>query len=205
MLSNFMLNSNSELLGLVKKKGIEKYYGPGDVIISKGDIKYQTAFILEGLVKITLGKENNSLLLYHLNAENNSIISFMNIYNNTPIQIAVTTIKQSRLLWVSNTDVLNMALLYPDLKKMIVDSYYYNHEQLVLITKNIISKSLDNRIFDYLMTKSSLYNSQKITISRLEMASDLHVSKEAISRSLKKLETQGKIKRSKNLIHLTQF
>lgn len=193
------------LLSLLSSHGHIKNYYPNDIIVSKGDITDQTAFLLDGLVKVTMGKEQNALLLYHITDFDLGVISFMNIYEDTPIQTTVIAIKQTKLLWVSNQVLLDLSTNNQELKHILITSYHNNNQHLLHKINEILTLSVEDRLFEYLITKSSLFNTKKLELTRFEIASDLNISKEAVSRALKQLDDQNRISRNSRIIIIESF
>ncbi|WP_459209839.1 Crp/Fnr family transcriptional regulator [Aquimarina rhabdastrellae] len=190
------------LLTLLKKKGIERTYPPNTVIVSKGDHKNKTAFIIDGLLKACIDEPNNTLLLYHLDSQKPSVISFINIYTKTPIGVSITTLTNSRLLWIENSDLLVLGNQSIDIKKLMINSYNHVSKSLLLVLKNIISDSLEARVLEYLQAKVQLHQNSNITIPRQEIAEDLNISRVTLSRALKRLETEDKVQRNIRSIKL---
>ncbi len=201
MLSINHPNFEKELCDLILQEGILKKYTSQSIVANKGDYKDYTVFILDGLLKVTLGKETNNLLLYHISKEDNSVLTFMNIFTNTPIQIAVTALQESTLLFVSNTKILKWSSKFDSLEQELFKAYHKNNKCLLQTVKNVMTNSLEQRLFEYIKNKTIVYNDSHIHISRNEIASDLYASKEAISRTIKKLENDNKIiRKSRSII-----
>ncbi|MFC5044377.1 Crp/Fnr family transcriptional regulator [Aquimarina hainanensis] len=198
-----ILDTNPKLYKTLKIKGEEKKYAPGESIGTQEANQNSTAFILKGVFKVTL-KGENPLLLYHIDAKSQGIISFMNFYNDT-IRTSVTAIKNSRLLWVPNTDILRLGNSYPLLKNTMLSSYHYNNQELLQAMDTIISSSIEKRFIDYLLKKSSIYGTNKLYIPWNEIASDLQVSKTTVFKVVKRLKTTKQITLSGGQIVLNRF
>ena len=64
---------------------------------------------------------------------------------------------------------------------------------------------MDQRILKYLTDKVKLASSTRLEITHLEIAEDLHTSRVVISRLLKQLEKENKIKLARNSITVLVF
>ncbi len=202
----FNLSSLSKnLTSQIYKYATPKSYHYGDTIVSKDFYKNRTGFIEKGTFKVNLGQENNTTLLYYLSEDQDVAISFMNIYTNTPIQIDITALQHSNLLWVPNANIVELSKSSPALKKAMINTYNKNNQYLLSTIKNLAINSLNNRLYDYLLTKAMYYKSKQLNINRAEMASDLNVSLESISRTIKNLERTKQIVRKSRTIILTEL
>ena len=67
---------------------------------------------------------------------------------------------------------------------------------------SIAFMKMDERLYKYLINKAKLHNSKNIIVKHLDIAEDLHTSRVVISRLLKQLENQNKIKLSRNKIQV---
>ena len=61
---------------------------------------------------------------------------------------------------------------------------------------------MDERLFKYLKDKAMVNHNEVINVTHQNIANDLHTSRVVISRLLKKLEINGKIKLNRNSIKL---
>ena len=72
--------------------------------------------------------------------------------------------------------------------------------ELVHTIDNIAFKRLDERLEEYLERKCDANESRIIHATHQEVALELNASREAISRLLKKMEREGRLKLGRNLI-----
>ncbi|MDH1884001.1 Crp/Fnr family transcriptional regulator [Empedobacter sp. GD03797] len=70
---------------------------------------------------------------------------------------------------------------------------------------NIAFKKVESRLIDYLKVKSEVLNSRVIIITHQEISSELATSREVVSRLLKALEIEGKVKLYRNKIEIISF
>lgn len=197
-----LLNLDEKLTKEIQKHSVIKTYTPGDMIISQGAYKDQTAFIIDGLVKVFIEQENSSLLLYHLCPESNCIASFMNIFTHTPIEVSMQSIHETTLMWVSNSKIMELAEEFSCLKLALINSYQNNHYHLRNALKNLTVNTLEDRLYEYLKVKSKHYKTSDLKIPHSEIAMDLNFSREAISRAVKRLEIIKKVIRKPRSIVL---
>lgn len=193
MITTPILNFSTELSTLIESHATKKTYLKKDIILSKNVHCNQTAFLISGLLKVHLEENNSSLLLYHISQKTNPIITLMNINNQLTMTTSITAIEESILLWVPDSEIVKWGNQFLSLKQAIISSYEYNINQMISNLKKLTFNSLEDRLYDYLITKASLYNQQDIFISRTEISLDLNASRATISKAIKQLENKQKI------------
>ncbi len=192
------LNLDQNIKELIKDKAIIKSYKKGECILTQGVYKNETAFIESGVIKVYKEFRDSSLLLYYLSNElNNGIISFMNVFGNTPIEISLVTQSESTVYWVPNYLIIKFFAL-----RLAMSNIYriHNHSLMKALVK-VTFLSLKERIMDYLNEQNQFCQNDTIIVTNSMIAKDLNVSREAVSRIMKSLEKEGKIcRKSKHVI-----
>jgi CRP/FNR family transcriptional regulator len=61
---------------------------------------------------------------------------------------------------------------------------------------------MDERLYNHLLNKSKLHDTTTLIVKHQDIAEDLHTSRVVISRLLKQLENEDKIKLSRNKIEI---
>nr|MBP8066476.1 winged helix-turn-helix domain-containing protein [Flavobacterium sp.] len=64
---------------------------------------------------------------------------------------------------------------------------------------------MDERLYKFLTDKAKVLGTTEITHTHQEIATEMHTSRVVISRLLKTLEQEGKIKMNRNKIEILQF
>ena len=83
-----------------------------------------------------------------------------------------------------------------------MNSYSIRFKELLGTIDDIAFSKIDERLIKYLDKKSTLINQKLIQTTHQQIARDLHTSREAISRLLKKMEKMGYIKLGRNKINI---
>jgi len=89
---------------------------------------------------------------------------------------------------------------YPSFASMFLSSYEKHYQDLLNTTKEVICLGLEQRLLNYLASKSALANSTALKITHQEIANDLGTSREVISRIMKKLSKEEKVKQDGRII-----
>jgi CRP/FNR family transcriptional regulator len=70
---------------------------------------------------------------------------------------------------------------------------------------NLAFNNMEERIYKYLRDKAMVNREPKLQVTHAEIATDLHSSRVVISRIMKKLENEGKIKQHRNFVEVKEF
>ena len=84
----------------------------------------------------------------------------------------------------------------------IIDSYHNRLEEMLSVIKELAFFKLDDRLYKYLSNQVKIKKSNDLLITHQEIADDLNTSRVVISRILKLLEKEGKIKLNRRKIHV---
>jgi CRP/FNR family transcriptional regulator len=94
---------------------------------------------------------------------------------------------------------------YPEWKGFVMNTYKYRFDELLDTINGIAFTQLDQRLVKYLKNKSTVHGTKILSTSHQEIATDLNSSREVISRLLKKLEHDGRVKLSRNVIDISKL
>ena len=94
---------------------------------------------------------------------------------------------------------------YRSWRQFILDSYHDRMEELLETVDTLAFMNMDERLFKYLKDKAMVNQNEFIQTTHQEIAADLHTSRVVISRLLKKMEHDGKIKLNRSQIHLIEL
>ncbi|CAM1355661.1 MULTISPECIES: Crp/Fnr family transcriptional regulator [Tenacibaculum] len=193
MILESLINCKKSIARLIESQAIQKKYVSGDPILLKDVPIDSTAIVIKGVLKAHLDQENNSLLLYHIYPQKNPFIALMNMTKTFAAPISITAIEDSTLLWIPNELIAQWQTECLSFKKSIINSSEYNISTMFSRIKNLLTHSLENRLFYYLENKSEIYKEKDIRISRSEISLDLKVPLSSISRAIKRLEDQHRV------------
>jgi CRP/FNR family transcriptional regulator len=94
---------------------------------------------------------------------------------------------------------------YKSWQNFILASYHDRMRELLEAIDTIAFLKMDQRLFKYLKDKAMVNHDEVIQVTHQEIAHDLHTSRVVISRLLKTLEIDGKIKLNRNSIKVLQL
>ena len=112
-----------------------------------------------------------------------------------------------------DTSVIMIPLKYMQLwfntnhswRNFILESYQDRFDEMLETIDSIAFLKMDARLYKYLTDKVKLTASTTLNITHQEIAEDLHTSRVVISRLLKQLENEEKIKLGRHKIEILKF
>jgi CRP/FNR family transcriptional regulator len=112
-----------------------------------------------------------------------------------------------------DTNVIMIPLKYMQLwfnsnqswRNFILESYQERFDEMLETIDSIAFLKMDARLYKYLTDKVKLTASTTLNITHQEIAEDLHTSRVVISRLLKQLENEEKIKLGRHKIEILKF
>jgi len=191
------------LLQEICNNGILKYAEPEKIILEvRRDIKF-IPFIISGIVKVMRRDGNgNGIFLHYLTENQTSAIGITYALENIKSEIRLESQSNITYIAIPSEVVISWFKKYKTW-----NAYYFklNQQQtsyLIEKINDISFTSLENRLLKYIEYTSRVSNNNTIQRKHFDIARDLKVSRETISRILKKLEKEEIINLGRNKITL---
>jgi len=189
------------LINEIAKTGIYKTYKKGDMLLDIGDEMTHIPLILSGLIKVLREDQNeDEILLYFLEERDTCAISFVNCINQSKSVFRATVEEDTECILFPVNRIEDWIAKYKSWRVFIIDSYHSRLLELGEAIRSLAFLKLDDRLFKYLAKQVDIKHTDKLLITHQEIANDLHTSRVVISRLLKSLEHEGKIKLGRNKI-----
>jgi CRP/FNR family transcriptional regulator len=131
-------------------------------------------------------------------------MSFSASIRNEPSRIYAVTEENTRALLLPSQKVAEWTRQYHRINTLFYQQYNMRYAELLETIKYLLYHKLDKRILDYLIEKSRIKGEKIIDIRHKQIASELGTAREVITRLLKKLEKEGKIKQHAQGIEIFQ-
>jgi CRP/FNR family transcriptional regulator len=186
-----------EIVNIAKYKTIPA----GGILIDIGDNMTHVPLILEGAVKIIREDKNgDEIALYFLEKGDTCAISFINCINRSKSMFRGVVEKDTEGVFVPVEKVDEWLKNYESWRHFIIDSYHIRLIEMVESIDCLAFMKLDNRLLKYLTDKVQIMKDNTLVITHQEIADDINTSRVVVSRLLKQLENEGKIKIRRNKI-----
>ena len=159
--------------------------------------------MLSGAIKISREDINgDELLLYYLEEGDSCTMTMAWEMGQQKSQIRAVTELPSQLIMVPLSAVEDWSSRFPSWQKFIFQSYHKRMEELLATVDGIAFDQLEKRLWAYLVEKKRVTKMNTLSITHQTIAQEMHSSRVVISRLLKRLEVDQKIRLHRNAIEL---
>jgi CRP/FNR family transcriptional regulator len=190
-----------KLIDEIIENGILRKIESNELLIDIGDKMTHIPLILSGAVKIIREDENgDEIALYFLEKGDTCAISFVNCLHKTESIFRGVTEKVTESIFVPVSKIDEWLIKYDSWRHFIIDSYHMRLMEMVESIDSLAFMKLDDRLLKYLTDKVKIMQDNVLKITHQEIADDLNTSRVVVSRLLKILENDGKIKIRRNRI-----
>lgn len=201
-LSKLITSLHPDLRAEIEAHAILQEIPQGTEILREGQYVKVIPLVLEGLIKVYSRHEDKELLLYYIKSQESCIMSFAAGMKNEPSKIFAVTEEDTRVLLLPTDKVAQWVRLFPDVNQLFFQQYNIRYTDLLATIHQLLFDRMDKRILDYLVNKSILTGRNPIKISHRQIAGELGTAREVVSRIMKKLENDGKIRQEANMIEI---
>lgn len=175
----------------------------GQDLIQPGQYIKSMPLLLSGSIKIMrLDDKGDELLLYHLESGDTCAMTMTCCLGKTVSEIHAVSETPTKLLMIPIGKMEEWSSKYKSWRTFVFNSYHNRMMEMLESIDNIAFKKMDERLEKYLQDKIEILNSKHLYTTHKEVAHDLHSSRVVISRLLKKMEIDNKIKLHRNFIEV---
>lgn len=173
----------------------------GQKIIEIGDYVKSMPLLLEGAIKIL--REDNAgdeLLLYFIERGDTCAMTLSCCLGHTKSGIRAVAEKDTSLMMIPIEKMEEWTAKYKSWRHFVFDSYQTRLSEMLDTIDTIAFMNMDERLMKYLRDKAKINQNEMLNVTHQQISEDLHTSRVVISRILKKLENEKKIKLQRNNI-----
>ena len=190
-----------ELLDEMEKYGRVKSVKRGEDLVNVGEYIKSMPLVISGTIKVMReDDEGYELLLYFLDRSETCTMMMDCCMANKKSEIIAIAETDAELLLLPIQKMEEWLSKYKTWRNFIFKSYNDRMHEILKSLDNIAFKKMDDRLLQYLIKKQKYSENGMIKNTHQQIADDLHTSRVVISRLLKKLENDGKIKLQRNSI-----
>jgi CRP/FNR family transcriptional regulator len=192
-----------ELIEEIAKHGIVKSFSKGEEFLRPGKFINSIPLVLEGIIKISKKDDfDNEVILYYLKKGETCAHNLHCCMVNEVSQINAEAETDVTLLFIPLEFLDKWSTEYLSWKRFVLKTFKNKFDQLLQVIDEIAFNNIDFRLINYLNEKQKIAKDNIIKTTHQDIAIDLNSSREVISRLLKKIENQGKIKLGRGKIEL---
>lgn len=195
-----------ELLEEIEKVATYKEFKANDYLIEIGDYIKSMPLLLEGAIKILREDDDgDELLLYFLERGDTCAMTLTCCMGHSKSKIRAIAETDGTLLMIPIEKMEEWLTKYKTWRNFVFDSYNIRLKEMLEAIDTLAFMNLDERLYKYLTDKAKVLGNTEINNTHQQIAYELHTSRVVISRLLKSLELQGKIKLNRNKIEVLEL
>ncbi len=177
------------------------------IIMDIGDSIEYMPLLLSGSIKIMREDEEDGgeLLLYYLEVGDTCAMTLNCCLRKTKSQIRAVAEIYTELIMIPVHKMVDWIIQYETWRVFVFESYNTRLNEMLEAIDNLAFNNTEERLYKYLTDKAFIAKSPNIIVTHFQIASELNSSRVVISRLLKKLERDGKIKLHRNLIEVPNY
>ena len=191
-----------EFLTEIQENGIFKSIPKGNVILHDGTYVQAVPIVLSGRIKVFNTSEEKDLLLYYIRPGESCVMSFSACMTQSPSRVAAITEEDTDVLLIPSEKLYGWLKRFPSLNTFLFEIYNKRYLELLETVDQLVSWNMEARLMKYLNDKVEYKSINVLHATHQEIAQDLGTAREVISRVLKKLQNEGKIRLSRNSIEV---
>ena len=195
-----------ELLDEINTVGVYREVSEGSKLIEIGDYIKSMPLLINGAVKILREDDKgDELILYFLERGDTCAMTLACCIGDAKSEIRAVAETDAKLVMIPVKKMAEWMSKYKSWQNFILSSYHDRMSELLEAIDTIAFLKMDQRLFKYLKDKAMVNHDDVIHVTHQEIAHDLHTSRVVISRLLKTLELDGKIKLNRNSIKVIEL
>ena len=191
------------LLEEIAKAGILKEVSEGEKLMEIGQYITAMPLLVSGAIKILReDAQGDELLLYFLEKGDTCALTLSFNRGQRKSEIRAIAELDTVLIMIPIQKMEEWSSNYKSWRNFIFDSYQNRLMEMLDTIDSIAFMRMDERLLRYLRDKQKLVQSNFLSSTHQDIAYEMHTSRVVISRLLKKLELEGRIKIQRNKIEL---
>lgn len=175
----------------------------GDVLIDYNQYIKSIPLLLSGAIKVLREDyDSGELLLYYLERGDTCAVSMTCCMGDKQSEIKAIGEKAGVIVMVPVNKMSEWIVKYKSWMSFIFETYNNRFNELLNAVDTIAFMDMNDRLLNYLFEKSKIDNSPIVYKTHQDVAKELNTSRVVVSRLLKALEKEGRIKLNRNSIEI---
>lgn len=194
------------LMEKISEVGIIKEFRKDDIIIDIGQDLNYIPLLLEGNIKIIREDDSgHEILLYVLEHGDTCAMSLICCMKKSKSKIRASADKNSKVILIPVHYMAEWFNQNENWRNFILQSYQIRFNEMLETIDTLAFMKMDERIYKYLIDQVKLNANNVLNITHQKISEDLNTSRVVVSRLLKQLEDEKKIKTGRHKIKVLEF
>jgi len=195
-----------ELIEEIVEVGTYKRIRENELLLDIGDNFNRIPLMLTGAIKISRETDNgDEIVLYFLERGDTCTITFGSGLHSGKSKVRGVAEKPSEVIFIPVEKLEEWMVKYASWRTFVIDSYNIRLNEMLEAVDTLAFMKMDQRLYKYITDKVKIMRNTTLNTTHQEIAIDLNTSRVVVSRLLKQLENEGKIKLFRNRIEVLEF
>jgi CRP/FNR family transcriptional regulator len=202
----FSVVFEDDLINEIIEVGTYKKVKENELLLDLGDKFDKIPLMLNGAIKISREDEHgDEIVLYFLERGDTCTITFGSGLASSKSKVRGVAEKDSEVVFIPIEKLEEWMVKYKSWRDFVIDSYNIRLSEMMEAIDTLAFMKMDQRLYKHLTDKVKIMRSSTLNTTHQEIAQDLNTSRVVISRLLKQLENEKKIKLYRNKIEVLEF
>lgn len=183
--------------------GFAKSFAKGAVILRENAYINAIPIVTKGTIAVLRTDEDGKeILLYYIEVGESCIMSFLGGMHHDTSKVKAIAEEETEILFIPIDKVTLLIKEFPEWLDYIFRLYHKRFEELLAVVNAVAFKKLDDRLLEYLHSKSASTKSKTLKVTHEQLAHALGTARVVVSRLLKQMEVEGLVTLGRNKITL---
>jgi len=183
--------------------GTKLEFRAGDIIVEPNKYIKVIPLLLQGTIKVIREtNDGNELILYYIKSGESCAVSLSTSLMKKLSNIKAVAEEEVELIAIPSSISSKWYDSYASWRMFVLRTMDNRYDEIINALDSVAFKKVDERLIEYLKTKSEAVQSNILTVTHQEIANELSTSREVISRLLKQLEQKGILKLFRNKVEI---
>jgi CRP/FNR family transcriptional regulator len=203
LLDKFYPQFDDALKQAIASKAVVKQFRTGDEMMRSGQYLKSTMLVTKGRVKLfTNGEDGEEFFMYYLEPGQACALSFVCAARNRKSDLEAIAIEDVEAIMIPIELMDDLMIKHKSWYYFVIESYRSRYQEVLDALRSVAFHGMDERLEYYLIKQKNAYQSNTLNLTHEQIANDLNSSRVVISRLLKQMENDGKVKLLRNAIEV---
>ncbi|WP_299456701.1 Crp/Fnr family transcriptional regulator [uncultured Microscilla sp.] len=187
----------------IEKHGFVTAHVAQERLIKTGEYIKVLKILLQGRVRVFQESEDREILIYYLSQMETCTLSLSACFGDCQSTVsAIVESNQAQVLNIPVRYVTDWCHQYPSWNHFTIDTFRHSYQVLMESYSMLAFKTLNERLWEYLTNNACPSTNNVVLMSHQQIANELGTTREVVSRLLKKLEKQQRIRLGQKSIQI---
>ncbi len=202
LFKNLNLFIEKDLQDEISKAGKLITADKGALLIKEGQYLDFLPIVISGKIRVFRKRDEREILLYYVNPGQTCMMSLSSAYFDYNSTANGITTEKTEILILPASKISEWQLKYNSWNRFIINTFKSRYDELLNSYGDVAFKPIHIRTGQYLDDHVKSSGSKKIVISHQVLANELGTTRVVVSRILKQLEKEKKLKLHRGFIQM---